>query len=388
MTVPNRRRLLLLGGIALVAAFGIATSGLVGRAHSEQETIRWTEQQAVPTVALALLQHGEAVQKVVLPGNIQPYNKASIYARTNGYLKSWRQDIGARVNAGDVLAVIDTPDLDQQLDQAKAGLASAEANERLAALTAKRWHNLVASQSVSQQAADEKEGDAAVKNAAVDAAKADVRRLEALESFKNVVAPFAGVVTSRNTDIGALINAGSGGQQLFEVSDLRRIRVYVHVPQAVAAEMQQGLKATLEMPQYPGKKFEATLVTTAQAVTESSRSMLVELQADNPDGKLWPGAYCSVEFQVPANANMVRLPATALVVADQGVQVAVVGPDNKVQLKPVQIGRDLGDSVEVLAGLDPADRVIDSPPDTLMSGDSVTVAAGRLADNAGKTEHD
>jgi RND family efflux transporter MFP subunit len=245
------RQLLLVGIIALVAAGGIAANGLISRARNKQDLVQWTNAQAVPTVALAKLVRGDAEQRLILPGNIEPYYKAAIYARVSGYLKSWQQDIGGHVTTGQVLASIDTPDLDQQLDQAEADLATADANERLAAVTAKRFTALVGRQVVSQQAMDEKAADAAAKHAIADSARANVRRLEALESFKSIVAPFDGIVTQRNTDVGALINAGStAGQELFEVSDLHRVRIYVQVPQAFSADHHPGLKATFEMPQY------------------------------------------------------------------------------------------------------------------------------------------
>ncbi len=371
MKKPNRRRLLLIGVAALVIAGAIATKGIVQRAQSAQEVARWTTQQAVPTVALAKLGNGGPSQPLTLPGTIQAYYKARIYARVTGYLKSWSTDIGARVKAGQELATVDTPDLDQQLAQAKANLATATANAQLAAVTAQRWNTLVTSQWVSRQDADDKNGAAASTKAAMDAASANVKQLEAMEAFKNIVAPFDGVVTARNTDIGALINAGNAGQELFEVSDLHKVRIYVQVPQAYAAALSPGLKATFEMPQSPGQQFEATVATTSNAMNANSRSMLVELQADNGAGKFFAGAYCQVAFQLPSDPNMVRVPATALISADRGAEVAVVGNDNKVTIKHVQIGRDLGDSVEVVAGLASSDRVIDSPPETLQNGDQI-----------------
>jgi RND family efflux transporter MFP subunit len=369
------RQLLLVGIIALIAAGAIAANGLISRARDKQDLVQWTNAQALPTVTLAALQHGDANRTLTLPGNIQPYNKASIYARVNGYLKTWNQDIGAHVKAGDVLASIDAPDLDQQLAQAKATLASAKANYDIAVITANRNDVLVKKQAVAQQLADQTTADAAAKKAIMDASDANVRQLEAMESYKQIVAPFDGVVTARNTDIGALINAGNAaGQQLFEVSDLNRVRIYVQVPQAFSADLRPGLKATFEMPQYPGQKFDATLVTTSNAVDATTRSMLVELQADNPDGKLFGGAYCRVDFQIPGEPNMVRLPATALIPVNRGAQVAVLGDGNKVVLKSIQLGRDFGDTVEVTAGLTPEDRVIDSPPETLQTGDTVQLA--------------
>ncbi|MDB5362607.1 MAG: family efflux transporter, subunit [Rhodospirillales bacterium] len=373
---PKPRRLILVVIIGLVAAGAIAANGLMNRSRSKQELGQWAAAQAPPTVALAKLARGDAEQRLILPGDIQPYAKAAIYARVNGYLKSWQQDIGANVVAGQVLASIEAPDLDQQLAQVRATLASAKANYDIAALTANRYAILVKNQNVSQQTADQSAADTAAKKAVMDATEANVRQLEALQSFKQIVAPFDGVVTLRNTDIGALINAGStAGQELFEVSDLRRVRIYVQVPQAFSADLSPGLKATFEMPQYPGRKFDATLVTMSRALDTTSRSLLVELQGDNSDGKLLGGAYCRVDFQIPGDPNMVRLPATALMPVNRGVQVAVLGDGNKVVLKSVQLGRDFGDSVEVTAGLTPQDRVIDSPPETLRTGDTVELAA-------------
>src|ERR1700730_8445420 len=372
---PSRRKLLLLGIIAVVIAGVVAASGIISRAKTDRELAQWTGQQAVPTVALAQLTKGDAYQSLTLPGNIQAFRRAAIYARDTGYLKSWQTDIGAHVQSGQVLGEIDTLDLDQQHAQARAALATAQANAQLAALTAQRWDILVKKQVVSQQAADNATGDATAKKAVADAAQANVRQLEAMETFKTIVAPFDGVVTKRNTDIGALINAGSGaGQELFEVSDMDTVRIYVQVPQAFTAQLHPGLKATFEVPQYPGQHFEASLVTTSNAMDPSSRSMLVELQADNSDRKLSPGTYCQVHFQVPGDPNVVRVPATALIPGDHGMQVALLGDGNKVVFKSIQLGRDFGDSVEVTAGLSPSDRVIDSPPETLQSGDAVQLA--------------
>jgi RND family efflux transporter MFP subunit len=373
---PTPRRLLLVGMIALVAAGAIATYGLISRARSKQDLVQWTNAQTVPTVALAKLARGASEESLILPGDIQPYYKAAIYSRVNGYLKSWNKDIGAQVKAGEVLASIEAPDLDQQLAQARATLASAKANYEISAITANRNDTLVKKQVVSQEIADQTAADATAKKAVMDANEANVRQLEAMQSFKQIVAPFDGVITARNTDIGALINAGrTAGQELFDVSDLHRVRIYVQVPQAFSAGLSPGLKATFEMPQYPGRKFDATLVTTSNAMNTTSRSMLVELQADNSEGKLLGGAYCRVNFEIPGDPNMVRIPATALMPVNRGVQVAVLGDGNKVVLKSIRLGRDFGDTVEVTAGLDPQDRVIDSPPETLQSGDVVQLAA-------------
>jgi RND family efflux transporter MFP subunit len=383
---PRLRRLLLVGIIVAVAAGSIAVNGLISRHRTNQDLVKWSSAQAIPTVALAQLVHGDAAQMLILPGDIQPLNKAAIYARVNGYLKSWQQDIGAHVKAGQVLATIEAPDLDQQLAQARATLASAKANYDIAVITANRDDILAKKQALSQEIADQTAADAAAKKAIMDADEANVRQLEAMESFKQITAPFDGIVTARNTDIGALINAGStAGQQLFEVSDLHRVRIYVEVPQAFSADLRPGLKATFEMPQYPGQKFDATLVTTSNAINTTSRSMLVQLQADNLDGKLFGGTYCRVDFQIPGDPNMVRIPATALMPINRGAQVAVLDDSNKVVLKSIQLGRDFGDSVEVTAGLAPQDRVIDSPPETLQNGDTVQLATATASSTSTQT---
>jgi RND family efflux transporter MFP subunit len=375
---PSRRLLLFVGAAALVIAGSVAAFGIVSRANAHRQLVQWTTEEAVPTVQLARIEHGTAAQTLVLPGTVQPYSKAEIYARVAGYLQNWNADIGAQVKAGQSLASIETPDLDQQLAQARGNLATAQANERVAAVTAQRWQSLASSQWVSRQANDEKAGAAAASKAAADAAQANVRQLEAMESFKNIVAPFDGVVTQRNTDVGALINVGSGGnggQPLFEVSDLHKVRIYVQVPQAFSAGIAAGQKATFDMPQYPGEHFEATVTTTSHAMDANSRSMTVELQADNADGKFASGTYAQVHFPVPADPNILVVPATALVPVDHGAELAVLGDDGKAAFKTVQLGRDFGDSVEVMAGLAPQDRVIDSPPETLQNGDAVQLPA-------------
>jgi RND family efflux transporter MFP subunit len=383
---PRLRRLLLVGIIVAVAAGSIAVNGLISRHRTNQDLVKWSNAQAIPTVALAQLVHGDAAQLLILPGDIQPLNKAAIYARVNGYLKSWQQDIGAHVKAGQVLATIEAPDLDQQLAQARATLASAKANYDIAVITANRDDILAKKQALSQEIADQTAADEAAKKAIMDADEANVRQLEAMESFKQITAPFDGIVTARNTDIGALINAGStAGQQLFEVSDLHRVRIYVEVPQAFSADLRPDLKATFEMPQYPGQKFGATLVTTSNAINATSRSMLVQLQADNSEGKLFGGTYCRVDFQIPGDPNMVRIPATALMPINRGAQVAVLDDSNKVVLKSIQLGRDFGDSVEVTAGLAPQDRVIDSPPETLQNGDTVQLATATASSTSTQT---
>ena len=373
---PSRRSLLTAAIAAVLLASLVVGYGLMGRAQSKQEVVQWTNTQAIPTVALAQLTPASPHQTLTLPGNIQPYNRAAIFARVNGYVKSWDHDIGSPVKSGQALATIDAPDLDQQLSQAKATLASVRANLQIASLTANRNNILLQKQIVAQQLADQTTADATAKEAVVDANEANVRQLEAMQSFKTLAAPFDGVVTARNVEIGQLINSGGGsGQALFEVSDLHRVRIFVQVPQSFSAGLAPGMKATFEMPQYPGVQFDATLSHISQSINATSHSMQVELQADNTDGKFFGGSYCNVHFEVPTPANVVTIPSTALVTGNQGTQVATLDGNNKVVLKSVQLGRDLGDSVEIIAGLTPSDRIINNPPETLVAGDAVRVAA-------------
>jgi RND family efflux transporter MFP subunit len=371
---PSRRSLVTTAIAAVLLASAVVGDGFLDRAESKQEVVQWTATQAIPTVALAQLTPGGAQQTLTLPGNIQPFNKAAIYARVNGYVKSWDHDIGSSVKAGEVLATIDAPDLDQQLGQAKATLASAKASEQIATLTANRNNVLLQKQIVAQQLADQTAADATAKKAVVDANEANVRQLEAMQSFKTLAAPFDGVVTARNAELGMLINSGGSGQALFEVSDLHRVRIYVQVPQSFSAGLAVGMKATFDMPQYPGVQFDSTLSHISKAINASSHSMQVELQADNSAGKFFGGSYCNVHFEIPTDANLVKLPSTALVTGNQSTQVAVLDSNGKVILKSVQLGRDLGDSVEIIAGLSASDRVINNPPETLAAGDTVRLA--------------
>jgi RND family efflux transporter MFP subunit len=372
---PGRRSLVTAATGAFLLAGVVVGYGFLQRAASKQEVVQWTDTQAIPTVALAQPLPGSSHQMLTLPGNIQPFNKAAIFARVNGYVKSWDHDIGSPVKSGQVLATIDAPDLDQQLSQAKATLASVVANEQIATLTANRNNILLQKQIVAQQLADQTTADATAKKAVVDANEANVRQLETMQSFKTLAAPFDGIVTARNVELGMLITSGGSGQPLFEVSDLHRVRINVQVPQSFSAGLTPGLKATFEMPQYPGVKFDATLWHISRAMNPASHSMQVELQADNAAGKFFAGSYCNVQFEIPADANLVRIPSTALVTGNQGTQVATLDSHDKVVLKPVQLGRDFGDRVEVIAGLLPSDRIINNPPETLTAGDTVHVAA-------------
>ena len=362
--------------IALMVAAGIVSGGIFSRVHAHQELATWTDAQAIPTVATVQPQASPASEPLVLPGRLAAYINAPIYARVSGYLHAWYADIGTHVKAGQLLGVIDTPDLDQQLQQARADLQNSVANEKLAATTAKRWTEMLKQDSVSQQEADEKTSDLIAKQATVAANEANVRRLEALESFKRITAPFDGVVTARKTDVGALIDAGSGsGPDLFTVSDASQLRVYVSVPQSDAASIKPGMHATLTVPERPGVKFDAKLVDTDQSISPASGTMLVQLAVDNKQGLLFPGEYTEVHLAMPGDSHALFVPASALIFRAHGMQIAVVGAHQHVQLRDVTIGTDLGTRVEITAGLHAGERVIDNPPDSLASGDLVRVAS-------------
>ncbi|MFM0741139.1 efflux RND transporter periplasmic adaptor subunit [Paraburkholderia xenovorans] len=384
---PKRlRHLKLVGIVALLVAAGIVASGIASRVHAKQELTTWSAQQAVPTVVAYTPKHDTSGQALVLPGRLSAFVNAPIYARVSGYLHAWYADIGTHVKAGQLLASIDTPDLDQQLQQARADWQNAVANEKLAATTAHRWTEMLKQDSVAQQDADEKTSDLTAKQATVAAAEANVRRLEALESFKRITAPFDGVVTARTTDIGALINAGGGnGPELFSVSDAHQLRVYVSVPQGDAAAIRPGMTATLTVPERPGLTFDAKLVDTDDSITPSSGTLLVQLSVDNQKGLLIPGEYTEVHFVLPTDAHAMSIPASSLIFRQNGLQVAVVGNDNRAVLKPVSVATDLGTHVEIASGLNPTDRVIDNPPDSLADGDEVRLEAhtADAASNAG-----
>jgi RND family efflux transporter MFP subunit len=364
------------GLTGVAAAVIIVVIGLVGRVLASQHLKSLTETEAVPTVSVIAPTIASGDQSLVLPGFVQAFYDAQIHARVSGYLKHWYQDIGAQVKAGQILADIDTPELDQQLEQAQANLATAVSNQKLAQITAKRWTSLLSDDAVSHQEADEKAGDLAAKTSLVNAARAEVQRLRALEGFKRIVAPFDGIVTGRTTDIGALIAAGAPNDPgLFTVADVHRLRIYVKVPQNYSAGLRPGMSATLSVPEHPGATFTATLASTTGAVSNQSGTMLAELQIDNPNGALKPGDYAQVSFALPQNLGMMRLPASALMFRQKGMAVATVGPMNHVALKYVTIARDEGAFVEIASGISPTDRVIDNPPDSLAANEVVRPAS-------------
>jgi RND family efflux transporter MFP subunit len=362
---------LVAGAIALV----VVGSGIAARAATSRHLRQWTGANAEPVVSVTQPQPGDSSYALELPGRLEAYSRAPIYARVSGYLKDWKVDIGGRVRAGQMLGEIEAPDLDQQLSQAKADLMTAQANEALAKTTAERWQRLLKTDSVSVQEVDMKVGDFAAKEAIVKAASANVERLQVLEGFKRVAAPFDGIVTARDTDVGALINAGSGkGLELFVVSDIHKLRLYVNVPQNYVAQVTPGTKAQVAVPERPGQTFTATVETTSQSVDPSSGATLVQLGVDNEAGLLLPGAFANVHFDLPVAAADLSVPASALIFDHRGVRVATVGQDNRIEFKPVSIARDLGDVVQISSGLAANDRIVDSPPDGIGKGDQVRIA--------------
>ena len=384
MSEPRSGSLKTVGIIAALVAIALVAFGILTRARSDTRLATWTKTQAVPIVSVIHPEASGAGDALTLPGAIQAYNSAAIYARTTGYVRRWFVDIGDTVKAGQTLAILDAPEVDQQVAAAQADLQTARANRQLAASTATRWKDLLGKDAVSKQETDEKIGDLAAKSAIASAASANVRRLGALQGFTRLTAPFAGVVTSRSTQIGALVTAGTAASTpLFTVADVGRMRVYVRVPQSYSGEVHPGLHASLTVPEYPGRVFDVELTRAAGAVDPGSGTVLVELQAANADRALKPGAYAQVKFPVGASGSGgVRLPASALIIGADGTQVAVVGPGNRAVLKTVKIGRDDGATVAISAGLTARDRVIDSPPDSLQSGDPVRIA-GKTGAGAG-----
>jgi RND family efflux transporter MFP subunit len=373
---PKRGSLKTVGIVAAVIALVLVAIGIFTRHRSDSQLATWTTAQGTPTVTVIHPKAEGAGDALTLPGNVQAYNSAAIYARTTGYIRKWFVDIGDPVRAGQTLAILDAPEVDQQVAAAQADLQTARANQSLAASTATRWRDLLAKDAVSKQETDEKIGDLAAKSAIANAASANVRRLGALQGFTRLTAPFSGVVTSRSTQIGALVTAGTAASTpLFTVADVNRMRIYVRVPQAFSGQTRQGMHATLTVPEYPGREFDVMLTRSANAVDPQSGTVLIELQAPNADRALKAGAYAQVKFPVASGATSeVRLPSSALIIGAKGTQVAVVGPNGKALLKTITIGRDDGDSVAISAGLTATDRVIDSPPDSLQTGDAVRIA--------------
>ncbi|MCO5129436.1 MAG: efflux RND transporter periplasmic adaptor subunit [Xanthobacteraceae bacterium] len=369
------RKLGLVGVVVVcAAAFAVAT-GIMSREKSSADLRTWTDEQAVPTVAVIAPSATALNPTLQLPGRLEAYSRAPIYARVSGYVKGWYVDIGAKVKAGQMLADIEAPDLDQQLVQARADLVSLQASAELSAATLERRRTLLSSNFVSKQEIDERTADLANKRAAVKAGQANVDRLEALTGFKRIVAPFDGVVTARNTDVGALINAGSStGPAMFVVSDISRLRVYVDVPQSYVPMIRIGAKSEITMPGYADRIFAATVESSSQSVDAATGTTRMQLALDNPGGELMPGSYANVRMSLDRGTAPLHIPASALIFNRNGLRVATVNAEDRIVFKPVTIARDLGKDIELASGITAGDRVVIAPPDGIVDGDKVRVA--------------
>jgi RND family efflux transporter MFP subunit len=372
--MKNNKGILLFAVAAAVLIGVIIYRGIGSRVEAEAELTKETDAAAIPSVSVVHPTLGSPAEEVVLPGNAQAFTDTPIYARTSGYLKAWHADIGARVQQGQLLAEIETPELDQQLQQAEADLNSARATLGIAEITNARWQKLVAKRAVSLQEADQAKSDVVGKQAIVAANEANVRRLKQLQSFEKVTAPFDGVITARNTDIGALINAGSGGtpKELFHLASIQQLRVFTSVPEANAAAVRNGSTVTLTQDAYPGQVFTGTIVRNASAIDQTTRTLNVEVDVDNSAGRLLPGAYIFVHLRTPGGSHSVTIPSNTLLFRSEGLRVGVVR-DGNVQLVPITIGHDFGNAVEVLSGLNTKDAVVLDPSDSLASGTRVEV---------------
>jgi RND family efflux transporter MFP subunit len=350
----------------------------VSQRMSEHKALaQQTEQMAVPFVSVIRASPIDADSEMVLPGTLKPDVESPLYARTNGYLKKWYKDIGSHVEKGEILAEIDTPEIDQQLAQSRADLVTAQANLSLANLTAARYQDLIKTDSVSRQDLDNANGDLAARRAMVQSADANVKRLEEMESFKRVYAPFKGIITERNVDTGTLINAGNGGtatKEMFNLAQIDPMRVYVSVPQSYSPSIHLGLKACLALTEMTDRKFCGQVVRTANSIDPNTRTLLTEVDVPNPSGALLPGSYAEVRFNVKINGQRLSLPVNALLFRPDGTMAAVVTADNRIDLKKLTIGRDYGNSLEVLQGIDAADRIVVNPPDALEQNEQVNLA--------------
>ena len=363
--------------LAVVVMAIIVTWGISSRRQANAQLALETRELAVPTVMVMHPKPGSPQEEIVLPGDIQPFTDAPIYARTNGYLKHWYADIGTRVKAGQLLAEIDTPEVDQQLQQARADLATAGANLRLAEITAARYKDLLKTDSVAQQDVDNATGNLDARQAAADSARSNVKRLEELQSFQKIYAPFDGILTARNTDIGALIDSGSGGgpaRELFHIAAVDRLRVFVNVPQIYSPHVRAGLSARLELTEFPGRRFEGMLVRNSGAIDNNTRTLLAEIDVNNPTGELKPGAYVEVHLKLPSSVTTFTLPIDTVIFRSAGMQVATVKDGKSIALIPITPGRDFGKEIEVVAGLTGREWVVLNPPDSLIDGQAVRIS--------------
>ena len=365
----------ILSAVAVIFVIVISL-GFISRKKAEADLTRATATAAIATVNVVYPKADDPTDEIVLPGNTQAFTDAPIFARTNGYVKSWHVDIGTRVKKGQLLAVIETPEIDQQLQQARADLQTAQANLRQAEITADRWQALWKTDSVSKQETDQNVSNFHAMKATVDSNIANVRRLEELQGFQKIYAPFDGVITARNTDIGALINSGAStpGQELFHLAAINTLRVFVAVPQLYSQAVRPGATASLTLDEFPGKTFAGTIARNSNSIDPASRTLLVEVDVDNRSGTLFPGAYVRVRLKLPQTVSSVTIPANTLLFRSEGLRVGVVR-NGRAELVPVTIGRDYGSSVEVVSGLQPTDRVILNPSDSLISGTTVQVNA-------------
>jgi membrane fusion protein (multidrug efflux system) len=374
----SRRKLGIFGVVACIGAILIVVTGIRARENTGTKLREWTDDQAIPTVAVALPDARALSATLDLPGRLEAYQRAPIFARVSGYLKGWTADIGAQVKAGQVIAEIEAPDLDQQLLQARADLASQQASAKLSEATLTRRKSLLASNFVSMQEIDERTADLSNKKAAVNSGQANVERLEALAGYKKITVPFDGVVTARDTDVGALINAGGGsGPAMFVVSDITKLRVYVNVPQSYVPAIKIGAKAVISLPDYPNRTFPATVEASSQSVDVTSGTTRMQLALDNAKGELMPGGYANVKMSLQRDGVPLHIPASSLIFNQNGLRVATVDANDKVLFKTVTIARDLGKDIELASGISPDDRIIVAPPDGIADGDQVRVAGGK-----------
>jgi RND family efflux transporter MFP subunit len=365
---------LLIPATLLIGAFFTVKA----REATSQKLEKSTESLAPETVSVLHATRGEPVSSITLPGMTQAYSESPVYARVNGYVRTWYADIGTHVRKGDLLAEIDAPDVDQQLNQARALLNQSEANLELAKITAARYQDLIQTKSVSQQEVDQNNQNLAAQQANVQAATANVGRLEQMQGFEKVYAPFDGVITERKTDFGDLINAGNGGigHELFRISQISTIRVFVNVPEEYSQQIVDGANTSMDLTELPGKKFGGRVTRTSNAIDPASKTLMVEVDVPNPSGQLLPGAYANIHFRVPRGVVPLVLPNSSILFQAAGPQVAIVSPGNRIELRKMALGRDFGDTVEILSGVSPKDSVISNPPDSITAGMQVTIAPG------------
>lgn len=382
--------------VLLIVFVVIAITGIIPRQHARAALRKQTDSMAVPTVSIIQPKSGAPMQEIILPGTIQAYQDAPIYARTNGYVKSWSHDIGSRVRQGELLAVIESPEIDRQVDQARAALATAKANLGLARVTAQRYEGLRGTEAVSKQSIDTASQTESAQTASLAVAQQTLNQMLAMQSFERVYAPFSGIVTARNTDIGQLVDSGSNGgtgssamyagsststgstpQQLFRVSNLRTVRIFIQVPGEYVAEARPGVETDIDVASYVGQVFHGKIVRTANALDLTTRTLLVEVDIDNRDGKLLPGAYAQVHLKLPMKHPAVIIPVSALMFRSEGLRVVTLDNQNLVHLQPVTVGRDWGTRIEVLTGVSAGERVVNSPPDSIIEGEKVKVVSGK-----------